>query len=80
MSYNPQHHYLNNPEDLVNYLEQELLRIADAFNLASFLLEKSYTPPEKVYDGLIVYADGTNWEPVSGQGEGAIHILCRCLA
>jgi hypothetical protein len=28
----------------------------------------SYSPPEKVYEGMLRYADGTEWNPGGGKG------------
>lgn len=33
-----------------------------------FVLEKSYSAPNRVYEGMLVYADGTTWNPGSGAG------------
>lgn len=33
-----------------------------------FVLEKSYSAPNRVYEGMLVYADGTTWDPGSGAG------------
>jgi hypothetical protein len=34
----------------------------------SIRLAKLNAAPAKLYDGLIVFADGTNWNPGGGQG------------
>ena len=49
---------------------QELQKIAQAIDTPDqFLtLEKLYAAPTKYRDGTIVYADGTTWNPGSGQG------------
>lgn len=51
------------------YLSQELLRISSAFNAAmARRVECLNAAPDKPFDGQIVCADGTNWNPGSGQG------------
>jgi len=58
-----------NPEDLPDYLFNELNRLGDIlFNLDTFRLEPTNVAPAKPRDGDIRYADGTNWNPGSGQG------------
>ena len=58
-----------NPEDLPDYLFSELNRLGDIlFNLDTFRLEPTNVAPTKPRDGDIRYADGTNWNPGSGQG------------
>ena len=58
-----------NPEDLPDYLFNELNRLGDIlFNLDTFRLEPTNVAPTKPRDGDIRYADGTNWNPGSGQG------------
>ena len=58
-----------NPEDLPDYLFSELNRLGDIlFNLDTFRLESTNVAPTKPRDGDIRYADGTNWNPGSGQG------------
>ena len=56
-------------EDLPDYLFDELNRLGDIlFNLDTFRLEPTNVAPTKPRDGDIRYADGTNWNPGSGQG------------
>lgn len=43
---------------------EELEKWASRF----FVLEKSYTPPARVYEGMLVYADGASWNPGAGAG------------
>lgn len=56
--------------DLSTYLDNELRKIAEAFQAAQPLLKLSvsYAPPEKVADGFVALADGTNWNPGGGAG------------
>lgn len=60
----------NNPADLPQFLAQELQNINRAMNEPnSFIsLGMSYTPPPKPFDGMIVLADGTSWNPSDGAG------------
>ena len=59
---------LNN-EQLSDYLFHELNKLSDIiFNLDVMRLEQTNVVPDKPRDGDIRYADGTNWNPGSGQG------------
>lgn len=51
-------------------VDEELQKIAQAIDTPDqFLtLEKLYAAPSKYRDGTIVFADGTTWNPGSGQG------------
>ena len=54
---------------LVEALERELLEIERALQKFPFLLiETISVEPEKPRDGMIVLADGTEWDPGSGHG------------
>lgn len=54
---------------LLEYLKAELELIAQAMASPDFIeLTKLTVEPTKKYDGLTVYADGTSWNPGSGQG------------
>lgn len=56
-------------EKLSEYLFHELNRLSDIlFNISVMRLEQTNVEPEKPRDGEIRYADGTNWNPGSGQG------------
>ena len=58
------------PELLPDYLFNELNKVGDIiFNLDTFRLEPTHTPPSKSRSGDVRYADGTNWDP-GGTGEG----------
>lgn len=59
----------NDASQLSGYLMRELASIQTAIGLlAAGHLDKSYAAPTKPRDGDIRYADGTNWNPGSGQG------------
>lgn len=63
------------PKDLPAFLSQELNRVARAKNEADEFL--ALTPlavePVKRFDGMIVMADGTNWNPGAGVGYYGYH-------
>ena len=51
------------------FLEMELLKIKAAIDLlAAGHIDKTYAEPDRLRDGDIRYADGTTWNPGSGQG------------
>lgn len=56
-------------DELRRYLEQELLSIQRSFgNFDILTLNPSYRAPAKPRPGMLVYADGTSWNPGGGQG------------
>ena len=58
-----------NPEQLGIYIINELNRLGDIlFNQSVFRLEETNAAPDKPRVGDIRYADGTNWDPGSGEG------------
>jgi len=57
-------------EDLGGYVVSELKRLGDIIlNQAIFRLERTHIEPARPRTGDVRYADGTDWNPVSG-GEG----------
>lgn len=57
------------PKQLKLYLEQELRGLQAAIAaIAAGHLDKTNQAPAKPRDGDVRYADGTNWNPGSGQG------------
>lgn len=57
------------PDEIQRYLSDELARIADVLQLvASGHLEPTYVAPAKPRVGNIRYADGTSWNPGTGEG------------
>ena len=61
----------SNPEELLQYVDEELRKIATAINeLSEIRMDARHSAPIRPRDGLIVYADGSDWSPVSGQPEG----------
>ncbi len=70
MSYTPlpQPFNLSLPS-IASWVAQEFLLISEAFSQPTILdLAQSNVEPERPRDGMIVYADGTNWNPGSGEG------------
>lgn len=55
---------------LLSWLEAELREISAEFNrgVESILLEEMHTAPDRPRTGMIVLADGTNWNPGAGAG------------
>lgn len=61
-------------EPLAEYLERELEEIERAFSLFDFArLKQLNAEPAKPRAGMVVYADGMNWNPGSGEGIYAYH-------
>lgn len=57
------------PPAAAQYLREELQRIALALaGIDNLGLVQKNAEPDKYGDGLVVYADGTNWNPGSGEG------------
>ena len=58
------------PEQFPDYVQQELQNIARAFvDPADFIqLKVTTVAPKKPRRGMYVHADGTNWNPGSGEG------------
>jgi hypothetical protein len=59
---------LQMPGPVRQYLDLELRRIADALNLRELYAPPQAAAPPKPVNGVIAYADGTNWDPGSGAG------------
>jgi hypothetical protein len=58
------------PRELAQFFMQELEEISGVFTRlqGGELLEKVHKEPAKLRDGLVVLADGTDWNPGSGAG------------
>lgn len=57
------------PDGLRRFLQEELIKIQAAIaGLAAGHLDKSTVAPPKPREGDIRFADGTSWNPGSGQG------------
>ncbi len=60
-----------NPTEFQVWILDELRHIADvvsALETDTVLLKEWNAVPDKLYNGLVAYADGTNWNPGSGRG------------
>lgn len=56
---------------LHQFLEEQFRYISEALQeVENIQLKQLNAPPDRPRDGLIVLADGTNWEPVVAGGEG----------
>jgi len=59
----------SNPEDIPAYLQAELDRLSAIIgNMADGHFEESNVVPSKPRAGDVRYADGSNWNPGSGEG------------
>ena len=58
------------PQAILRFLEQELASLARAINDPEQVraLQPLAVEPPKPRRGLLVYADGENWDPGSGEG------------
>lgn len=56
------------PPALRQYLDEELARIAAILNSDVLHLDSLSAAPAKPSNGMLTYADGTNWDPGSGEG------------
>ncbi len=64
------------PKEFQIWVLDELRHISDSLSeleTDALLLKQWNAVPDKLYDGLVVYADGTNWNPGSGEGIYAYH-------
>lgn len=60
------------PEDafkVLEYVRRELEKLQETVTALKFhQLEPLHAEPERYRDGMVVYADGTDWDPGSGEG------------
>lgn len=69
MSYRRQNLLATAVEALAEYVLKEFEAVERAFNMQDFVqLKQRNSEPAKPRDGMVVYADGTNWNPGSGEG------------
>lgn len=69
MSYKPAPIPAGLPRGVQVFLREELRRIEIQFTtLDNLKLSSLAAEPDKLDDGVVVYADGTNWNPGSGAG------------
>lgn len=70
--YNPSFFNGQLPEELqglIDYIHQELSKIQEATSETTVLeLRPIHVEPVRKREGMIVYADGTDWNPGSGAG------------
>lgn len=60
---------LKEVEELRKFLESEMTRIAQAFQSHNFVVfQILHVVPERPTPGMVVFADGTDWNPGSGRG------------
>ncbi len=58
-----------NPEDLPRYIFEELIKLQGSLEEnATTFIEVKNVEPERIKQGDIIYADGTNFNPGSGEG------------
>lgn len=56
-------------EVVLEWVRKEFDQISQVFTLQDFVrLEELHAVPSKLFTGLTVLADGTDWNPGSGQG------------
>lgn len=56
-------------QQLTSFVVRELDKISDTFTgVQAIKLQEMHAPPPKFFNGMIVLADGTNWNPGSGRG------------
>ena len=56
-------------DELVAYISRELGAVSAAMELArAGRVDKSFAPPGKVEEGVVVLADGVSWNPGAGAG------------
>lgn len=56
-------------DDLRQFVLDELAQVERAFAILDFLrLKARHAEPARYFDGMVVYADGSSWDPGSGEG------------
>lgn len=55
-------------EEIRQYLDRELQRLATFINQEIIIVQIRSIAPAKPLNGMLVYADGTNWNPGAGLG------------
>ena len=61
---------LRDPQALVEAIQQQFLDLMQQLNSGQEALQllELHVEPDRPRDGMVVYADGTNWNPGSGEG------------
>lgn len=67
-------------EQVLAFCQREFLSIATALNDGTRQMDILHVEPKRLREGLVAVADGTDWNPGSGQGAyvyrgGAWHFL-----
>lgn len=69
MSYVPSLPSSTEPKDILEWVGRELTLISQEFNSGDFyLLKELHSEPVKPRTGMVVFADGTDWDPGDGRG------------
>jgi len=70
MAYEPENPGLiDSFEGMCEYIYRELRRVSDAtLSVENVRLAELHVAPDKPREGMIVLADGTDWDPGSGAG------------
>jgi hypothetical protein len=69
MAYTPQNFTGTTLEDTQRWMREELERLSKSLQETIALdLRPVYRPPDQPREGMIVYADGTSWNPGAGKG------------
>lgn len=51
----------------LDLLEKRVTELEAGFTEA-MIFRKHFTVPPRIFEGMVVYADGTSWNPGSGEG------------
>ena len=70
MAYTPQPAPINLDPTVARWIYEELLRLSGELTTGvdAILLPLQNVEPDKPREGMVVLADGTNWDPGSGRG------------
>lgn len=69
MPYEPKPVNVGSLDGLARVLEEELREVAATRTQHDFFeMTVLHAEPEKLFQGLVAYADGTNWDPGDGEG------------
>lgn len=61
-------------EDVIEWVRNELKGIEATFNIQDFVqLKVHHVEPVRPRAGMVVYADGSDWDPGGGEGIYAYH-------
>ena len=70
VTYAPTRPLSSDPEELARYTHEELMRLSHYLQALAegVFFPKTHVAPTKVQDGMVRYADGSDWNPGSGEG------------